>query len=366
MGDVKHEFDGNLTSESVDVISTLKSKALADALKIADLESQISESVDAILTLKSETSVDKLKIANLLDQIKGSDYIYDSLVETIEELEASNIKLEELALRLEGHQEALVEILFSVAHDLQTPLNGFIGNLDMFAERIRSSIIKQLFLQINNLTVGHVITEDDVNGFKTSMIEITRNLDSIERLQKLVRNLYQQVGSLLEDVSIQKGQINLDVDDDQTQISALVEDLSTANSSAAEKKKIDLNFDYEDIQDFYTDYSHITRIINNLISNAIKNSNTTSRVEVSIKNKVYDDVNYVEVVVLDNGRGISVEDLPHIGETLFRTKSSPKGTGFGLSGVVRLVKLMGGDMKVDSKGKGQGATFTIKVLLDQR
>ena len=61
----------------------------------------------------------------------------------------------------------------------------------------------------------------------------------------------------------------------------------------------------------------------------------------------------------DNGIGIPPEQFNHIFSFGFTTKKG--GHGFGLHSCALSAQLMGGNLSVDSKGVGQGATFTLKL-----
>ena len=67
---------------------------------------------------------------------------------------------------------------------------------------------------------------------------------------------------------------------------------------------------------------------------------------------------YVEVLVADNGCGMTKETLERIFDPFFTTKDVGKGTGLGLATVHGIVSDMGGLIKVDSQ-RGQGSTFRI-------
>jgi CheY-like chemotaxis protein len=73
----------------------------------------------------------------------------------------------------------------------------------------------------------------------------------------------------------------------------------------------------------------------------------------------------VELIVKDNGQGISADFLPHVFERFRQADSGTTrkfgGLGLGLAIVRHLVELHGGSVKADSEGEGKGATFTVML-----
>ena len=108
--------------------------------------------------------------------------------------------------------------------------------------------------------------------------------------------------------------------------------------------------------DFIPDY--ITKIVGNLISNAIKFTPANGQVTISTatKNKRF------ILTVQDNGCGISTQDLPYIFDAFYQGKSNSRsmGTGIGLSLVKQLVEAMNGTVSVESE-ENNGTKFTINL-----
>jgi signal transduction histidine kinase len=105
------------------------------------------------------------------------------------------------------------------------------------------------------------------------------------------------------------------------------------------------------------------QIIWNLAINAIKFTPIGGRIDVMLRRS---DM-HAEIVVTDNGVGISPEALPHVFE-LFRQEDASStrahgGLGLGLALVRSMVELHGGQVKAESAGKGKGATFTVALPL---
>ena len=109
--------------------------------------------------------------------------------------------------------------------------------------------------------------------------------------------------------------------------------------------------------DFIPDY--ITKIVGNLISNAIKFTPEEGDIMVSIKTTD----NKFTLTVKDNGCGISAQDLPYIFDAFYQCDNNPRtiGSGIGLSLVKQLVEAMNGSITVESE-ENKGSKFTVTLL----
>jgi signal transduction histidine kinase len=73
----------------------------------------------------------------------------------------------------------------------------------------------------------------------------------------------------------------------------------------------------------------------------------------------------VQIEFIDNGSGISAEDINRIFDPFYTTKEPGKGTGLGLSVSLRIVEDMGGDIKVESE-RGEGTTIIVILPLYEK
>lgn len=110
------------------------------------------------------------------------------------------------------------------------------------------------------------------------------------------------------------------------------------------------------------DAARMERVIDNLISNAIKYNVTGGRVEIAMKL----EPGYALIQVRDSGLGIPPEALPHIFEAFYRVGQAAhediEGTGLGLSIVKAIVEQHEGQILVESQ-PGMGSVFTVKLPL---
>ncbi len=111
------------------------------------------------------------------------------------------------------------------------------------------------------------------------------------------------------------------------------------------------------------DPDRLQQIVWNLVSNAIKFTPEGGTIEVSCLRTG----SHAQIQVSDTGIGINPDFLPHVFDRFRQADStttrSHGGLGLGLAIVRHLVELHGGTVSADSKGEGQGATFTVELLL---
>ncbi|MGI6423137.1 MAG: ATP-binding protein [Candidatus Dojkabacteria bacterium] len=118
----------------------------------------------------------------------------------------------------------------------------------------------------------------------------------------------------------------------------------------------------KDIPYVYADRVRVVEILNNLVSNAVK---YTERGHVTISATTEGD--RVIISIEDSGKGISKENIPKLGEKFYRIDNylssdivRPGGTGLGLYVTFGLVRLMGGEITVESE-LDRGSRFTISL-----
>jgi signal transduction histidine kinase len=110
----------------------------------------------------------------------------------------------------------------------------------------------------------------------------------------------------------------------------------------------------------YADPARLAQILRNLLSNAIRHTQSAGRITVRARG----EKSGVAIEVEDNGSGIAAEHLPHIFERFYRADRSRRrqsgGAGLGLSIVKRLTEAHGGAVTVASK-PGEGTRFTVHL-----
>jgi len=120
---------------------------------------------------------------------------------------------------------------------------------------------------------------------------------------------------------------------------------------------IELRRDYRIDGQVRVSAGDLRQVFTNLVSNSIDAMEKAGRLELIVQGAGA----YVEVAVVDNGCGISSEDLESIFHPFFTTKGE-KGTGIGLWVVKGIIERFGGTIEVESSTNGNtGTRFNIAL-----
>jgi signal transduction histidine kinase len=103
----------------------------------------------------------------------------------------------------------------------------------------------------------------------------------------------------------------------------------------------------------------IKQVVLNLVTNALDSLNPGGLVQVELAKRG----DYAELVVQDNGCGMTDEVLEHLFEPFFTRRRDGKGTGLGLSITWQIVNDHGGSIAASSDGPGRGSRFSVTLPL---
>jgi CheY-like chemotaxis protein len=181
-----------------------------------------------------------------------------------------------------------------------------------------------------------------------------------EVIESSARAQAQLIADLLDMSRIISGQMRLDVA--EVELSEIIEDALEALRPAAAGRGIRLRKRLEPLSDKVRgDATRIRQVLWNLVSNAIKFTPKGGRVEVALR----DGQAHAEIIVSDNGRGFPADLAPQLFERFRQIEKpgagTPGGLGLGLSIVKELVEMHGGRVRAESRGEGQGASFTVEL-----
>lgn len=188
---------------------------------------------------------------------------------------------------------------------------------------------------------------------------------SRELLKMVQRNalaLQQLVSNILDFRKIQNGKMELKLYrfDIVKTLTMWVGDFQLT----AERKQIRLHLDVDDLKgshEMIADQEKISRIVFNLLSNALKYTPAGGEIFVSLK----DEGANLRLDVKDTGKGISQDEADKIFERFFQAKGAASGTGIGLALVKSFVELHHGEARVESE-LGKGSDLSLSFLVSRR
>lgn len=211
-----------------------------------------------------------------------------------------------------------------ISHELKTPMSAIIGSVEILQKE----------------GVQNKETFDEFMGIL---------LKESYRMQNIIEDI-------LELSRLEQPQVNLSPR--PIDINSLVKDTVELFEPLAKDKRLSLFYQSKVSHELMLDYTTVKTILNNLVSNAIKYSNSGV---ISIK--ISSDEKNFMLKVQDEGLGISKDDIPLIFDRFFqvdRSRSKKLGTGLGLSIVKRMVELNNGTIEVESN-PGIGSVFTVTL-----
>jgi PAS domain S-box-containing protein len=221
------------------------------------------------------------------------------------------------------------EFLATLSHELRTPLNAILG--------------------YSRLLQSGMMTAD-------------KHVHALQTLERNATALTQIVGDVLDVSRIISGKIRLNVQ--PIDLPHVVSDAVETLQPAADAKQIRVQTILDPrAEPISGDPDRLQQIVWNLVSNAVKFTPKQGVVQVRVER-----VNsHVEIVVSDNGIGISPDFLPHMFERFRQADSGTTrehgGLGLGLAIVRHLVELHGGTIHAQSGGRDSGSTFRVRLPL---
>ncbi|MGQ1911006.1 sensor histidine kinase [Marinifilum sp. RC60d5] len=238
-------------------------------------------------------------------------------------IETDKLKLEEL----NNTKDKLFSI---IAHDLRSPFNSIIGFSDLLNDNI-----------------------------KTLKTEKTKEYLSF--INSAAKNTLTLLDNLLNWAKSQTGQINFN--QKQIILTLIIGEIIELSNSTAAAKKIALTKNSIDDIKVYADEEMLRIILRNLVSNAIKFTNTGGNISILTKKEKLQ----IEIAVSDNGVGMNNDTKNKLFklETNVSTigTANEKGSGLGLILCKEFIEKHGGKIWVESKlGKGSVFKFTLPLV----
>ncbi|MGN0583986.1 MAG: response regulator [Ruminococcus sp.] len=238
----------------------------------------------------------------------------------------------------EAASKAKTDFLSNMSHDIRTPMNGIIG--------------------MTAIAATHIDDKERVQ-------------DSLQKIAQASKHLLSLINEVLDMSKIESGKV--DLTEEEFNLSNLVDNLLSMTSPQIKKHHHELSVNITGLihEDVIGDSLRIQKIFTNIMSNAVKYTPDGGKISLSITEKPSHQakIGCYEFIFEDNGIGMSEEFIDRIFEPFERANDSRikkiHGTGLGMPISRNIVRMMGGDINVESK-LNEGSRFTVTMYLKLR
>lgn len=219
------------------------------------------------------------------------------------------------------------ELVSLVSHDLKNPLNAVVLGIDLL--------------------------EDEVGA---------EGREVLKRMTRQTQRMNQMIDELIDAALLHAG-IPIGLVLVETDLVKLTRAVVEQYGESAPDHRIDVRTAAESIVGTW-DSQRLDRVVNNLVSNAVKYSPAGGRVQIALSLATEDATTWAVLRISDEGIGIGPGDKDRVfqwysrGENALRT--TIPGTGIGLAGSRDIVEQHGGSISVESE-EGHGSTFTVRL-----
>jgi len=234
-------------------------------------------------------------------------------------------RLEKAAEAERSLDEARRNLVAWASHDLRTPLTSIRVMIDALAD-------------------GVVTDPETVTRY------LRQSQSEIDRMSKLIDDIFElaQLDAGYQDLNFE-----------WITLSDMVSDTLESFAARAEAHNLFLEGRVDpDVDPIFAAPDKLSRILDNLIGNALRHTPEAGKIKLHAT--IVDE--FTQIVIEDNGEGISPKDLPHVFDRFYRGEKSrsrqieDRGVGLGLAIVKGLVDAHGGDIYVESEPR-QGTRF---------
>ena len=235
-------------------------------------------------------------------------------------------RFNQMATQLEQVESMRRQLIGDVTHELRTPLTSIKGYMEGLIDGVLPS------------------TPETFNQIHREADRLSRLVDDLQELSRVEAKAY-----------------SLDIR--SVAVSNLVQTTIKRLSPQATAKRINLHLSLPaDLPPIQADQDRITQVLVNLVANAIQYTPEDGNVTISATHQADE----IHISVEDTGVGIPHEHLANLFTRFYRVDKSRSrnaggGSGIGLTIAKHLVEAQGGRIWADSKGEGQGSTFTFSL-----
>ncbi|HCY85573.1 MAG TPA: hypothetical protein DHV36_10600 [Desulfobacteraceae bacterium] len=270
-------------------------------------------------------------LLQLVRETDGSER-FVAIVRDVTEQKRINVELAQARDDAEQAARAKGDFLANMSHEIRTPMNAIIG-MTYLAGRTELTTLQR---------------------------------DYLDKIETSAKSLLSIINDILDFSKIDAGK--LVIENVPFDLNTVINDIVTLSAGQISEKGLDLHVIIDDriSPSVIGDPVRVGQVFNNLLSNAVKfTEHGDIEIHIRLRDK-YGRTQVLECEVVDTGIGMSASQSAKLFNkfTQADTATTRKygGTGLGLAICRQLVRLMGGDIRVESElGKGARFIFTLTL-----
>ncbi len=323
---------------------------LGQGIIVADIDGKITYENEQVSLILNKNELVGKKITDL--NIKSLNYLLKRAKKKKKADIEFEIELNDRSIRwvlATINQSKTTKEFILVVHDI-TQLRRFSSMRRDFISNVSHELRTPVSVIMAN---SETLVDGALDDKKQSKVFAKAILHNAERLSDMV-------SSLLDLSRIDYGELKLNIE--ELPINEHINKAIDSLKNLGKRKNISIMCSCSKGQIVLADKNALERILNNLIENAFKYSDSQSTINISTK-KVKD---HLEISVKDSGRGIPNEEQDFLFDRFYRTAEArateEKGSGLGLAIVKNLVNNLNGEVGVKN-AKPQGSIFWFTLPL---
>ncbi len=266
---------------------------------------------------------------------KTALYVAQNVTESKQKEEREQRALKEACDAANHANAAKSEFLSRMSHDIRTPMNGIIG--------------------MTTIASAHLDNKERV-------------LDCLNKITVSGNHLLSLINEVLDMSKIESGKI--DLAEEAFAISDIIHNLEAMIRPSAQEKGHELKVHVMEVthKNVLGDAMRLQQVFMNILGNSVKYTPSGGLLEMKVSEKPSKEQGYgcYEFVFKDNGMGMDEEFVKQIFEPFSRAEDSRvskiEGTGLGMTIAQNIVRMMNGNIGVESS-PGAGSTFTVTLFL---
>ena len=281
-------------------------------------------------------------------------YQAEELSHALSELKQAQSKL------VQGEKmSSLGQLVAGVAHEINNPVSFIYGNIKP-ANRYANSLIELLRLYQNHFPEppDEIVDELEDLDFEFMTEDLLNLLSSMKMGAERIRQIVSSLRTFSRKDEAEQKSVDIHQGIDSTLLI-----LGHRLKAEAYRPAIQVIKDYADLPPINCYAGQLNQVFMNILGNAIDALSDAEAPRIEISTALVGD--WVQIILSDNGEGISEEVRSHIFDPFFTTKPIGEGTGMGLAISYQIVTERHGGSITCQSALGKGTTFTIQIPQQQ-